>query len=99
MKKSLRTCIGCRKVGSQEVLVRVVVQGGEFAVDKKRSLPGRGCYLHLSLDCIRRSSNFAIWSRALRLSSLAAGSPEVSEKPDEAALKKVLGELMTIVAV
>ncbi|HWI04948.1 MAG TPA: YlxR family protein [Acidimicrobiales bacterium] len=61
-----RTCVGCRRVASQEELVRVVaVPGGGLATG--RALPGRGAWLCAgSPACIEAAERRKAFDRALR---------------------------------
>jgi predicted RNA-binding protein YlxR (DUF448 family) len=51
-----RTCIGCRQTGKKNELIRVVWQKelSAVTVDSRKSLPGRGAYLHLALPCLEK---------------------------------------------
>ena len=61
-----RTCVGCRKRGQQDVLMRVVAQVGGLVVG--RNLPGRGAWLHPNLACLELAERRSAFGRALRAS-------------------------------
>lgn len=49
-----RTCVGCRKVDVKARLLRLVLDGqGRVKVDKKRTAPGRGAYVHPDRRCVQ----------------------------------------------
>ena len=51
-----RTCIGCRKAGEKDELIRwVLTPSGHIQVDLKGRLPGRGVYLCPRLICFERA--------------------------------------------
>src|SRR4051794_12285505 len=56
MSTSTRTCIGCRQTDDPEKLVRVVLEpNGRIKIDRRRSMPGRGAWLHPSRDCVEEA--------------------------------------------
>nr|WP_176879479.1 YlxR family protein [Prauserella marina] len=69
----VRTCIGCRRRALIGELLRVVATDGRLAVDTRRRLPGRGAWLHPSLDCLSAAERRRAFPRALRVQ----GSPAV----------------------
>ena len=79
----VRTCVGCRARVPQTDVVRVVARpkqadrSGEWIawLDPDRRLPGRGAYLHLSLNCLDLAERRRALPRALRLT----GSLDVVE--------------------
>jgi hypothetical protein len=65
-RTSLRTCVGCRRRGEQQALVRISLDpAGEVAVDARR-FHGRGAYLCPSLACLARAWDRQAFSRAFR---------------------------------
>ncbi|HVV30020.1 MAG TPA: YlxR family protein [Mycobacteriales bacterium] len=62
-----RTCVGCRRRGAQNDLLRVVVEDGALAPDPTRSMPGRGAYIHLDQACWEHAERRKAWPRALRV--------------------------------
>ena len=67
----VRTCVGCRKPEAKSDLLRVVGDDsgptGPVAVaDEQAKRPGRGAYLHLSLECLDQAERRRALPRALR---------------------------------
>ena len=62
----IRTCIACRQQGDKQALTRVVLVDRKVVVDKEKKLPGRGAYIHLSIECISRLREMHRWERAFR---------------------------------
>ncbi|MCB7137708.1 YlxR family protein [Cellulosimicrobium marinum] len=70
----VRTCVGCRQRDLRSVLLRLVVDltgtdGHEprLVVDARRSLPGRGAWLHASTGCLEVAERRRAVPRALRM--------------------------------
>lgn len=65
-----RRCVGCRRPGDRSVLLRfaVVDRDGDPTVvlDERRSLPGRGAWLHPDLGCWELATRRSALTRALR---------------------------------
>ncbi|MBK6886141.1 MAG: YlxR family protein [Tetrasphaera sp.] len=75
-----RTCVGCRAPDSRSVLLRVVAGTmAEGAIplvpDPRRRLPGRGCWLHPTRDCLDLALRRRAFGRALRVSDPVDPSP------------------------
>ncbi|WP_430867085.1 YlxR family protein [Demequina aurantiaca] len=62
----VRTCVGCKKLEAQSVLMRVALDGNRVVADPIRSLPGRGAWLHRSDDCLTKALQRRAFGRALR---------------------------------
>ncbi|MEZ2391093.1 YlxR family protein [bacterium RCC_150] len=63
-----RTCIGCRKQGSRNELIRLVAEGGGspvVLVDVRRRMAGRGAWLHPSSTCLTLAIKRRAFARAL----------------------------------
>ena len=70
-----RTCVGCRERVPSPELLRVVLRaeasGGNYALpDTRRSLPGRGAWVHPTIRCVERAEKRRAFPRALRTSGL-----------------------------
>ncbi|MCB0914388.1 MAG: DUF448 domain-containing protein [Actinobacteria bacterium] len=65
----IRTCIGCRVKSSKHDLLRVVSDGRSVLPDPAAVHPGRGAYLHWSVDCFELAVRRRAFARALRGSS------------------------------
>ncbi|MEV7973025.1 YlxR family protein [Cellulomonas sp. NPDC089187] len=77
----VRTCVGCRQTGPRSALLRVVASSvvteaepRVLTVDERRSLPGRGAWLHPELHCCELAERRRAFPRALRI----AGPVDVS---------------------
>jgi uncharacterized protein len=70
--------VGCRTTGSRTDLLRVVAirEGSSepvLVVDTRRSMPGRGAWLHPDRACLDLAQRRRAFGRALRL----AGPPDL----------------------
>ena len=61
-----RTCIGCRNRGDRNELLRLVQQGSTIVPDVEGRLPGRGAYLHPTLECLAVARKRRAYRRAFR---------------------------------
>ncbi|NYD79341.1 YlxR family protein [Arthrobacter cupressi] len=64
----VRTCIGCRKHGTRNELIRLVAEGGRspvVLVDVRRRMAGRGAWLHPSGNCLMLATKRRAFARAL----------------------------------
>ena len=64
-----RTCIGCRKKGKRNELLRLVAEGSgsnAVLVDERRRMAGRGAWLHPSESCLALALKRRAFGRALR---------------------------------
>lgn len=62
----VRTCVGCRRKDQQDALVRIVATPEGVVVDPRHRLPGRGAYLHPSIECVERAVKRGAVHHALR---------------------------------
>ncbi|WP_127793051.1 YlxR family protein [Agromyces sp. LHK192] len=62
----VRTCIGCRSRAPRSSLLRVVVRESQLITDVSAVLPGRGAWLHPTLECFRLAERRRAFGRALR---------------------------------
>ncbi len=71
-KIPMRQCLGCREMKPKKELIRAVRSPeGVVSLDSKGKNPGRGAYVCLNADCLKK----AIKSRALER-ALSAPIPE-----------------------
>jgi len=68
----IRTCVGCGLRAAKRDLLRIVVDhttaaDAEIVADPAARSPGRGAYLHPSLDCLERARRRRAIPRALRV--------------------------------
>src|SRR5215475_15116487 len=62
----VRTCVGCKERAAKSSLLRLVVAGDGIVPDPQARQPGRGAYLHPSLECFELAQRRRAFSRALR---------------------------------
>ncbi|WP_403020127.1 YlxR family protein [Salinibacterium sp. GXW1014] len=62
----VRTCLGCRGRAPASSLVRFVARDGIVVADASASLPGRGAWLHPTVECVDSSLKRRAFGRALR---------------------------------
>src|SRR5258707_2424577 len=62
----VRTCVGCREQAVKSSLLRLVASGDDVIPDPQARLPGRGAYLHPSLECLELARRRRAFPRALR---------------------------------
>ncbi len=67
----VRLCVGCRGRGMRSQLLRFVAvhrsDGIVLAPDSRRSMPGRGAWLHPDLECFDLAVRRRAFGRALRV--------------------------------
>ena len=64
--EQVRTCVGCKTLGTRKTLIRVVLVNTELTIDEGKKLPGRGAWLHGSKKCFELAINRKAFSRALK---------------------------------
>ena len=64
--EQVRTCVGCKTLGTRKSLIRVVLVNTELTIDEGKKLPGRGAWLHGSKECFELAVNRKAFSRALK---------------------------------
>jgi uncharacterized protein len=62
----MRTCVGCKECVVKSSLLRLVAAGDVIRPDPQARLPGRGAYLHPSLECLELARRRRAFPRALR---------------------------------
>lgn len=65
----VRTCVACRSRAPKSSLLRVVARESELVVDDNASLPGRGAWLHPTIECYRVAVQRRAFGRALRVTT------------------------------
>jgi uncharacterized protein len=63
----VRTCVGCRVRAAKSSLLRLVATEDGIIPDPQARLPGRGAYLHPSLECLKLAQRRRAFPRALRV--------------------------------
>jgi predicted RNA-binding protein YlxR (DUF448 family) len=75
----VRTCVGCRVRAPKQELLRVVARGSGNGLvvvpDPEARAPGRGAYLHPTLECLDRATRRRAVVRALRVPGPLGESP------------------------
>ena len=80
-KIPMRMCVGCREMKPKAELMRVVKpQEGDPAVDRTGKAPGRGAYLCLDPECLKKARKQKSLSRALDASIEEAVYEELTGK-------------------
>ncbi|MFT3899826.1 MAG: YlxR family protein [Gordonia sp. (in: high G+C Gram-positive bacteria)] len=74
MHRPTRMCVGCRGRADRAQLVRLVATSGPagpvVVVDHRKTLPGRGAWLHPSTDCLSEAVRRRAFAPALRVDGL-----------------------------
>ena len=68
----IRTCVGCKVRAAKSDLLRVVAVDGELVADPAARRPGRGAYVHPSMDCLEQARRRRAFPRALRVTGTLA---------------------------
>jgi len=68
----IRTFVGFKVRAAKSDLLRVVAVDGEVVADPAARRPGRGAYVHPSLDCLERARRRRAFPRALRVTGMLA---------------------------
>ncbi|MBO0805780.1 MAG: YlxR family protein [Nocardiopsaceae bacterium] len=74
----VRTCVGCKERAAKSSLLRLVADGGDIVPDPRARRPGRGAYLHPSLDCLDKARRRRALPRALRATGPLGTGPIAS---------------------
>ncbi|MEO0313092.1 MAG: hypothetical protein RL140_322 [Actinomycetota bacterium] len=61
----VRTCVGCKKLGTRNSLIRLVSAEGRVVVDLGKKLSGRGAWLHGNQECLKLAVDRKAFGRAL----------------------------------
>ncbi|MGR4009350.1 YlxR family protein [Leucobacter sp. 1207-22] len=72
---AVRTCVGCRARAERDVLLRVVVDGGQLIADDRAVLPGRGAWVHPTAKCLSQAVQRRAFVRALKVSGQLDTTP------------------------
>ena len=62
----VRTCLGCRTRDTTSALLRVVARNGEVIADQSAVLPGRGAWVHPTIECVTTATTRKAFGRAFR---------------------------------
>jgi predicted RNA-binding protein YlxR (DUF448 family) len=63
----VRTCLGCRSRADTSALLRIVALEGEVVPDPSATLPGRGAWVHPTVQCVESAAKKRAFGRALRV--------------------------------
>ena len=70
-RKPMRRCIGCSSSQPKSDMIRIVrTPDGELRIDRTGKASGRGAYVCLAQDCLRRAFSGKRLARAFRMSSI-----------------------------
>ena len=64
----VRTCVGCRTRAPRSALLRVVSIDSVLVIDERAVMPGRGAWVHETLECVDTAIRRRAFVRALRVS-------------------------------
>jgi predicted RNA-binding protein YlxR (DUF448 family) len=64
----VRTCVGCRERAPRSSLLRVVSIDSVLVIDERAVMPGRGAWVHETLECVDTAIRRRAFVRALRVS-------------------------------
>jgi predicted RNA-binding protein YlxR (DUF448 family) len=64
----VRTCVGCRARAPRSSLLRVVSIDSVLVIDERAVMPGRGAWVHETLECVDTAIRRRAFVRALRVS-------------------------------
>ena len=65
-KIPMRMCVGCREMKPKMSLMRIVKpQDGEAHIDRTGKAQGRGAYVCLSIECLKKAQKTRALDRAL----------------------------------
>ena len=82
----VRTCVGCRRTGGQQTLVRLKADAGRVVFDRART-GGRGAWLHPEPACLDRAIDRRAFPRALRAQGVLADAATLRVELTEIARK------------
>lgn len=64
--EAVRTCVGCKKFGTRNSLVRIVAVENTLTLDLEKKLSGRGAWLHVGRECLKLAVDRKAFGRALK---------------------------------
>jgi predicted RNA-binding protein YlxR (DUF448 family) len=64
--EQVRTCVGCRTLGTRKNLIRLVLVDSKLSIDNGKKLPGRGAWLHSKQVCFQLAVTRRAFARALK---------------------------------
>ncbi|WP_150308476.1 YlxR family protein [Planctomonas psychrotolerans] len=64
--EAVRTCVGCRRRAPRSSLLRVVAVEKRLVADARARFPGRGAWLHPTIECLESSITRRAFRRAFR---------------------------------
>jgi uncharacterized protein len=92
--KAQRSCLGCRQVFDQNLLVRYVLSPQcEVLVDYRHKLPGRGAYTCLDRSCIEAAVKRRQFNRAFRGNVPNLDATDLAEAVREQIRERILNLL------
>ena len=68
MANPIRTCIVCRKKGTKENFIKIILnKNGELLIEKDKRLDGRGAYICKAGECIDKCQKSKAINRAFKM--------------------------------
>ena len=64
--EQVRTCVGCRTLGTRKELIRLVLVDSKLSIDEGKKLSGRGAWLHSKQVCFQQAVSRRAFARALK---------------------------------
>ena len=84
-----RTCVGCRQRSDRKDLLRVVESSNNLVFDERKSMTGRGAWIHPSSNCLEIAIERNAFGRALKISKrLDAAGLVITKEQAETMLAK-----------
>lgn len=78
----VRTCVGCGERAAKPTLHRFVAERDGLRLDPAQRAAGRGGYLHLQAECVRRFARATGPVRSLRRTPTVAARRELAAQLD-----------------
>jgi predicted RNA-binding protein YlxR (DUF448 family) len=77
-REPVRTCVGCRSRAPKAELVRIARTPEGVRADPEAVAPGRGAYVHPSVDCVEAALARGAIARALRMGDKGLDQQELA---------------------
>ncbi|HEY9315392.1 YlxR family protein [Williamsia sp.] len=88
----MRTCVGCRQCHPTADFVRLVARRDDketvVVIDHRRTMPGRGAWLHPDPDCLGTAIQRKAFARAFRIGGLTVDADLLSREIESVAKQR-----------
>jgi predicted RNA-binding protein YlxR (DUF448 family) len=88
----MRTCIGCRQCRPVAELIRLAVCTDDgrpvVVIDHRKTMPGRGAWLHLDPGCLGPAMQRKAFTRAFRLGGLTVDADLLTREIESVATQR-----------